>query len=208
MTELVTTRGRLVVDMFMTIDQVMQAPGAPGEDVAGGFEHGGWQAPYSDAESGAAITDDVLRMDALLLGRRTYDIFAEYWPNAASGDPIGAKLNGVPKYVASRSGLEPTWQGTTVIADIATEVDALKRRHREIHLIGSSDLLQSLLEHDLVDELSLWLYPIVLGTGRRVFTRGIPAAFELIEAPVAYPAGSVHLRYGRAGDVEYGDMGA
>lgn len=201
--------GELVVDMFMTLDQVMQAPGGPDEDPSGGFPFGGWQAAFQDAEGGAAILGNLLSMDALLLGRRTYDIFADYWPKAPEGDPIGAHLNAVPKYVASHSLSDPTWAGTTVLRDPATEVAALKEQHREIHLIGSGDLLQSLLAADVVDVLNLWLYPVVLGTGKRVFEGGvIPAAFTLDAAPVGYQSGAVQLTYRRAGDVVTGDMGS
>jgi len=200
--------GELVVDLFLTLDQVMQAPGGPDEDPSGGFPFGGWQAAFQDAEGGADIVAQVRSMDALLLGRRTYDIFAGYWPKAPADDPVAIHLNGVPKYVASRTLGEPTWAGTTVLREPALEVAALKERHREIHLIGSGDLLQTLLAADVVDVLNLWLYPVTLGTGRRVFEGGaIPASFTLDAAPAGYASGAVHLRYRRAGDVVTGRMG-
>jgi dihydrofolate reductase len=199
--------GRLIVNMFMTIDGVMQGPGAPDEDDEGGFVHGGWQAPFAEAESGQVILEELLQMDALLLGRKTYDVFAAYWPKAPADNPIGAHLNRIPKYVASRSAIDTRWSGTTAIRDVPGEVAELKRTHREIRLIGSGDLLQTLLTHDLVDGLNLWVYPVTLGSGKRVFPNGaIPAAFELAAPPLGSASGSVLLRYRRAGDPGYGDM--
>ena len=191
--------GMLAVDLFITLDGVYQAPGGPEEDPEHGFEYGGWQAPYLDDESGAVIGAGIDRLDALLLGRKTYDIFAGYWPNQGD-DPIAVKFNAVPKFVASRTLTDPTWQGTTVVSDVATEVRAIKDRFDEIHVIGSGDLARSLLAADLVDRLNLYLYPIAFGTGKRLFDAGtVPAAFRLAEPPVAYPKGAVSLVYERAG---------
>ena len=191
--------GILAVDLFITLDGVYQAPGGPEEDVEGAFEYGGWQAPYFDDESGAVIGAGIDRLDALLLGRKTYDIFAGFWPNMGD-DPIAVKFNAVPKFVASRTLTDPDWQGTTVVSDVATEVRALKDRFDEIHVIGSGALLPSLLEADLVDRLNLYLYPIAFGTGKRIFGTGtVPAAFELAEQPVVFPKGAVSLFYERAG---------
>ena len=191
--------GMLAVDLFITLDGVYQAPGGPEEDPEHGFEYGGWQAPYLDDESGAVIGAGIDRLDALLLGRKTYDIFAGYWPNQGD-DPIAVKFNAVPKFVASRTLTDPTWQGTTVVSDVATEVRAIKDRFDEIHVIGSGDLARGLLAADLVDRLNLYLYPIAFGTGKRLFDAGtVPAAFRLAEPPVAYPKGAVSLVYERAG---------
>ena len=191
--------GMLAVDLFITLDGVYQAPGGPEEDPEHGFEYGGWQAPYLDDESGAVIGAGIDRLDALLLGRKTYDIFAGYWPNQGD-DPIAVKFNAVPKFVASRTLTDPTWQGTTVVSDVATEVREIKERFDEIHVIGSGDLARSLLAADLVDRLNLYLYPIAFGTGKRLFDAGtVPAAFRLAEPPVAYPKGAVSLVYERAG---------
>lgn len=191
--------GMLAVDLFITLDGVYQAPGGPEEDPEHGFEHGGWQAPYLDDESGAVIGAGIDRLDALLLGRKTYDIFAGYWPNQGD-DPIAVKFNAVPKFVASRTLTDPTWEGTTVVSDVATEVRAIKDRFDEIHVIGSGDLARSLLAADLVDRLNLYLYPIAFGSGKRLFDAGtVPAAFRLVEPPVAYPKGAVSLVYERAG---------
>ena len=163
--------GMLAVDLFITLDGVYQAPGGPEEDPEHGFEYGGWPAPYLDDESGAVIGAGIDRLDALLLGRKTYDIFAGYWPNQGD-EPIAVKFNAVPKFVASRTLTDPTWEGTTVVSDVATDVRAIKDRFDEIHVIGSGDLARSLLAADLVDRLNLYLYPIAFGTGKRLFGEG------------------------------------
>jgi dihydrofolate reductase len=191
--------GMLAVDLFITLDGVYQAPGGPEEDPEHGFEYGGWQAPYLDDESGAVIGAGIDRLDALLLGRKSYDIFAGYWPYQGD-DPIAVKFNAVPKFVASRTLTDPTWEGTTVVSDVATDVRAIKDRFDEIHVIGSGDLARSLLAADLVDRLNLYLYPIAFGTGKRLFDTGtVPAAFRLAEPPRAFPKGAVSLVYERAG---------
>lgn len=189
--------GILAVDLFITLDGVYQAPGDPDEDRSGGFAYGGWQAPYFDDESGAVIGAGIDRLDALLLGRTTYEIFAGYWPN--QGDhPIAVKFNAVPKFVASRTLTSTTWEGTTVVSDLATEIPALKERFTEIHVIGSGALARSLIEVDLVDRLNLYLYPVAFGAGKRLFDGAVPAAFRLAEPPVAFPKGAVLLVYERA----------
>jgi dihydrofolate reductase len=193
--------GIISVDLFITLDGVYQAPGGPDEDREGGFEFGGWQGAYSDDEVGAAIGAGIDRMDALLLGRRTYDIFAAYWPNQGDGFPIAAKLNAVPKFVVSRSLTAPGWEGTIALSDVAG-VRALKDRFDEIHLIGSGNLARSLLDADLVDRLNLFLYPLTFGSGKRLFPDGTggPAAFRLAQPPQGFPKGATWLVYERAGD--------
>jgi dihydrofolate reductase len=201
--------GKLIVTEFVTLDGVAQAPGGPDEDREGGFAHGGWQAPVADPESGAVIFDEAKKMGALLLGRRTYEIFADYWPDAPQEIPFTGLLNGAPKYVASRSLSGPlAWQGSTLIAgDLAAGVTDLKTRHEEVHVIGSLNLLQSLLRLGLVDRMNLWLYPLVLGSGKQVFADGtVPTALRLIGS-VTYPNGTLHLTYGTAGVPTYGDLG-
>jgi dihydrofolate reductase len=200
--------GRLIVTEFQTLDGVAQAPGAPGEDPEGGFSHGGWQAPLIDDESGAVMFEQAKTMDALLLGRKTYEIFAGYWPTAPEEIPFTGLLNGVDKYVASRTLAEPlSWPGSTLLeGDFADSVEAVKSRHAEVHVIGSLDLVQSLLRFGLVDRLSLWVYPLLLGTGKRVFAGGtVPAALRLTES-VTYPNGTLHIGYEPAGLPTYGDM--
>lgn len=198
--------GIISVDLFITLDGVYQAPGGPDEDREGGFEYGGWQAPYFDDESGEAIGAGIERMDALLLGRKTYDIFAGYWPNQGD-DPIAVTFNALPKFVVSRSLTDPAWEGTTALSDVAA-VRELTDRFDEIHVIGSGDLVRSLLEADLVDRLNLWLYPVTFGSGKRLFadSTGVPAAFRLAQPPQGFPKGATWLVYERAGDVVTGDM--
>ena len=193
--------GILAVDLFITLDGVYQAPGGPDEDREGGFEYGGWQGAYFDDESGAVIGAGIDRIDALLLGRKTYDIFASFWPEQSGDDPIAAKLNAVPKFVASRTLTDPSWAGTTVIADVANEVRATKERFDEIHVIGSGDLVDSLLEANLVDRLNLYVYPLTLGTGKRLFGAAtIPAAFSLVQQPISVPKGAIALVYEHTGE--------
>jgi len=147
-------------------------------------------------------------MDALLLGRRTYDIFADYWPAAPEEISFTGLLNGVPKYVASRTVTGPlAWRGSTVIdGSVAEGVASIKERHEEVHVIGSLDLVQSLLRFGLVDRLELWLYPLLLGSGKQVFAGGtVPTALRLIES-VTYPNGVVQVAYDTAGTPIYGDM--
>lgn len=186
--------GRLTVTMFVTLDGVMQAPGAPDEDGEGGFKFGGWQAPLSDAAAGDDITANILVGDALLLGRTTYAIFANYWPSASG--PIAARFNGIPKYVVSRTLTTPTWEGTTVLkGDVSDAVRALKARHNDVHVWGSSQLVPELLRRGLVDVLDLYLYPVILGAGKRLFPEGVvPLTFTLTQSRT-YRTGAVHLRY-------------
>ena len=200
--------GQLIVTEFVTLDGVAQAPGGPDEDRDGGFTHGGWQAPLLDQESGRVLFEHARSMDALLLGRRTYDIFANYWPTAPEEIPFTDLLNGVPKYVASRTLAGPlAWQGSTLVAEgLAEGITSLKERHDEVHVIGSLNLVQSLLRFGLVDRLNLWLYPLLLGGGKRVFAEGAgPTALRLTES-VTYPNGTLHLAYEIAGAPALGNM--
>jgi dihydrofolate reductase len=201
--------GELIVNMFVTLDGVVQAPGEPSEDVEGGFEHGGWQASYLDEESGGVMFEDMAHVDALLLGRKTYEIFAAYWPQAPEEIPFTALLNNAPKYVASRTLESVEWNNSNLIqGEIANEVPRLKEQYGKIHVSGSADLVQTLLRHDLVDQLNLWVYPVVLGTGKKLFADGaVPAALELLES-ATFGKGTVLLRYRRAGSPTYGNLAA
>jgi dihydrofolate reductase len=166
---------KLIVSEFLTLDGVMQAPGDADEDRRGGFEHGGWQMPYFDEDAGAAITDIFLATGALLMGRVTYDIMAAFWPSAT--DEFATMMNSLPKYVASTTLKEPLeWSNSTLIkGDIAAEVAKLKQTPgKDIQVIGSGDLVQTLMEHDLVDEYRLMVHPLVLGSGWRLFREGSP----------------------------------
>lgn len=199
--------GRLIVTEFVTLDGVAQAPGGPDEDRDGDFVHGGWQAPLLvDEASGEVMFEEAKRMDALLLGRRTYEIFANYWPKASEDIPFTGLLNNAPKCVASRTLAEPlAWQGSTLLTgDFVESITAIKDRHDEVHVIGSLDLVQSLLLHGLIDRLNLWQYPVVLGSGKQVFGEGtVPTALRLTES-VTYPSGAIHLAYETAGSPTYG----
>lgn len=203
--------GRITIDLFTTLDGVAQAPGGPDEDTSSGFPYGGWQAPLIDETVGRVIGKGIDAMDALVLGRRTYDIFAAYWPQHTEGDEegaIGRKFDQIPKYVASRGTPVLDWPGTTQLGpDAAAEVAALRDRHEDIHVIGSVDLVHSLLAAAAYDVLALWVYPIVIGQGKKVFPDGAsPATLRLLAPPIASENGAVLLRYGPAGPLRTGDM--
>jgi dihydrofolate reductase len=203
--------GRIYIDLFTTLDGVAQAPGGPDEDRESGFPYGGWQAPLTDEVDGRSIGEGIAVMDALVLGRKTYDIFASYWPDhTGSASDIARKFNEIPKYVASRHPLTLDWAGTSQLGeDAVAEVAALREKHERIHVIGSVDFVQSLLSAGAYDELTLWVYPVVLGQGKKVFPDGAaPATLELLEPPLVSAKGAVLLRYGPAGEVRTGDMGA
>jgi len=196
--------GIIVANLFLTLDGVYQGPGGREEDTEGGFAFGGWQLPVSDAESEAAIEAGISHIDALLLGRKTYGIFASYWPHQS--DDIGGTLNRVPKYVVSSTLAAPDWAGTRVLPDAAA-AGRLREEYNQVHMFGSGVLVRSLLEADVLDRLHLWLYPVTLGQGKRLFDAGtIPATFRLAEPARTFPKGSVSLVYERAGEVETQDM--
>ncbi|GAA2402230.1 dihydrofolate reductase family protein [Actinomadura vinacea] len=197
----------ITLAVFLTLDGVMQGPGMPDEDRSGGFEHGGWQFPYADKELYRATADWFARADGFLLGRRTYDIFAAYWPTVTDpDDPIASRLNTLPKYVVSTTLDEPGWNNTTVVKGVE-EVAALRSRPgRELQVHGSGRLAQTLLDHGLIDELRLWTYPVILGSGKRLFEPGrVPAALRLVSSE-ATGSGSVLSVYRPAGKPAYGDF--
>lgn len=199
--------GLIHIDLFTTLDGVAQAPGGPEEDPANDFAFGGWQAPLMDGVVGEQIDAGMAGMDALLLGRRTYDIFAAYWPGA--GGEIARLFNRLPKYVASRRRPTLDWAGSTLLGpDVAAAVRELRDRHTNIHVIGSLDFVQTLFAERLFDRLSLWVYPILLGGGKKVFARGVvPTNLTLIEPAVSSPMGAVLQRYALAdGTPGVGDM--
>jgi len=187
--------GTIHIDLFTTLDGVAQAPGGRDEDVDGGFEFGGWQAPLFDEVDGEQVGAGMHEMDALVLGRRTYDIFAGYWPH--QGGEIAELFNRLPKYVASRGTPDLGWSGTTQLGpDLAASVGELRERHSQVHVIGSLDLVQTLLAERLYDRLNLWVYPIVLGKGKKVFGDGaVPSNLTLLEPAVTSPKGAVILHY-------------
>ena len=179
---------RLTLHTFLTLDGVMQAPGGPDEDPSGGFGYGGWSAPYGGEESGAAITGWFEHASAFLLGRKTYQIFAAYWPRVTdAGNPIASKLNALPKYVASATLPSVDWANSTLLGgDVVTEVGKLKERPGdELQVHGSGELAQELIEADLVDEYRLMFIPVHLGSGRKLFRDGTrAAALRLIKSSV------------------------
>jgi dihydrofolate reductase len=200
--------GVIHIELFATLDLVGQSPGSPHEDPVG-FTFGGWQAPLLDEVAGAQVWDAYAGTDALLLGRRTYDIFAAYWPHQGDGNPIATLFNRVPKYVASRGRPDLSWAGSSQLgADLAVAVREVRERHENVKVVGSLNLVQSLLREKLFDRLDLWVHPVVLGTGKKVFDGGaVPTSLTLLEPPVAGPSGTVYLRYGLADGVPgTGDM--
>ncbi|OIB56239.1 dihydrofolate reductase family protein [Natrialba sp. SSL1] len=198
--------GTLVVGTFLTLDGVMQSPGGADEDRDGDFEHGGWSVTYWDEVMGETMDDQFAEADALVLGRKTYEIFAAHWPHVeTTDDPVAAKLNRMPKYVASETLDSVSWTNSTLLTDtVPTAVESLKAKRQDVILVqGSHDLLQTLLAHDLVDEFWLWIFPLTLGDGKRLFDDGaIPAALELTSAETS-STGVQLLRYERAGELEY-----
>ncbi|MCB5292500.1 dihydrofolate reductase family protein [Arthrobacter sp. SO3] len=201
--------GLIHIDLFTTLDGVAQAPGGPDEDADGGFAFGGWQAPLLDEVVGEQISSGMAGMDALLLGRRTYDIFAAYWPHE-DGD-IARLFNRLPKYVASRRTPALEWAGSTLLGpDVVAAVRELREQHANIHVIGSLDFVQTLFAERLFDRLTLWVYPILLGGGKKVFAGGVvPTNLRLIEPVVTSPKGAVLQRYALADGVPgVGDMSA
>ncbi len=197
---------RLTMTSFISLDGVMQAPGGPREDRSGAFLHGGWVMPYADADFGAFMVGVLSRAGAFLLGRGTYDIFARHWPRVTDpNDPIARALNELPKYVASRTLDRATWSRSTIVRDVRAEVARLKREEgRELQVHGSPGLAQTLLEYELLDELNVLQFPVVLGVGKRLFGSGaIPAAFELVRTK-ATGKGVVISTYRPAGRPTYG----
>jgi dihydrofolate reductase len=203
---------KLIVSMFMTLDGVMQAPGGPQEDPTGGFEHGGWSVNYWDDLMNEVMGAVYSVPFDLLLGRRTYEIFAAHWPYIAEDHPDGAaaaKLNHATKYVASRT-LKPadlTWSRSQLISDIPGQLAKVKQGEGPMILVhGSGDLVQSLLRHDLVDEFQIWTFPVVLGSGKRLFGEGTrPRALKLVESRTS-TSGVTIATYRPAGAVPIGSF--
>src|SRR5262245_2410194 len=176
---------KLVVAEFLSLDGVMQAPGGQDEDREGGFAHGGWQMGYNDDVSGGRIGASMTRTGAFLLGRKTYDIFAAYWPTQSDDNPFAKILNGMPKYVASMTLSEPlAWQNSTLLqGDVAKAVAELKEGEGgNIVVLGSGGLVQTLYENDLVDEYSLMIIPIVLGSGKKLFRELPEKPLKLVDS--------------------------
>jgi dihydrofolate reductase len=199
---------KLTVNTFMTLDGVMQAPGGPEEDTSGGFTHGGWSVNYWDEAMGKKMEEWMGKPNEILLGRKTYDIFAAYWPH--TNEPPADIMNNARKYVASRTLNKVEWQNSTLIrGDVGEEVASLKDQDGpEIQVHGSGDLIQTLLKHNLIDEFQIMLFPVLLGTGKRLFAGGtIPANLKVLDSEVA-STGVVIAKYQPAGDIPYGSFAA
>lgn len=197
---------KLIVLTFISLDGVMQAPGGPEEDISGGFKFGGWTVPYFDEAGGKVMAEQMGHPFDLLLGRKTYDIFAGYWPQ--HNDEIGAPINKATKYVVSHRPVTTDWKTTVQITgDVPAEIRKLKLQDGpELQVHGSANLIQTLLRNDLIDELWLKTFPVVLGTGKKLFADGtIPAAFT-VEKTTVTPSGVVIVNYKRAGEVKTGSF--
>jgi dihydrofolate reductase len=200
---------KLVVGTFLTLDGIMQAPGGPDEDREGGFRHGGWLVPYFDEKFLVVMTEWTIHAGAFLLGRKTYEIFASSWPKSTDpADEIATALNTRPKFVASRTLNKVDWNNSILLkGEVTEEVAKLKMQQGgEIQVHGSSDLLQTLLKHDLIDTLRIWQFPVVLGTGKRLFGEGaIPRSFRLVDTQLNSTGAVLHV-YERVGNLKYGEV--
>jgi len=200
---------KLIVLSFISLDGVMQAPGGPEEDPTGEFKHGGWVAGYGDDFLLKVMVKQMSKPFDLLLGRKTYEIFAAHWPYAnTSDDPFAARINDAKKYVASNTLTKLDWNNSELTkGDVRNEIKKIKEQDGpEIQVHGSSNLIQTLLQHDLVDELWLKIFPVTLGVGKRLFAEGtIPAGFKLLESEIS-PSGVIIASYERAGEVKTGSL--
>ncbi len=200
---------KVITGAFVSLDGVMQAPGGPEEDPTRGFKFGGWVVPHTDEVFGQAVDEMFGQPFDLLLGRKTYEIFAAHWPYAEGGedDSIAKLFNSTTKYVATRSAMDLTWTGSVALHDAAADVAQLKQEDGPALVTqGSSDLIQTLLANDLIDEIKTFTFPIVLGNGKKLFGNGArPAAFRLVDSRVT-TAGVMIARYQRAGAVPTGDF--
>ena len=198
---------RLTLHTFLTLDGVMQAPGGPEEDPSSGFTHGGWAFPFDDEDFGAAIAGWFAGAGAFLLGRHTYEIFSSYWPKITDPEnPVAAKLNALPKYVASTTLTSADWAGTTVLSgDVLTEVAKLKEQPGgELQIHGSGALAHTLIDADLIDEYRLLFFPVHLGSGKKLFRDGAKAASLRLLTSSVSSTGVVIATYEPAGPVQYG----
>jgi dihydrofolate reductase len=197
---------KLIVLTFLSLDGVMQAPGGPEEDPDADFKYGGWTVPYFDDAAGKLMAEQMAHPFDLLLGRKTYDIFAGYWPKAT--DETGQAINKARKYVVSHSPVKSDWKETqSITGDVVGKIKQLKTEARpELQVHGSGNLIQTLLKNDLVDEFWLKTFPVALGKGKRLFADGtMPVGFRLTKSEIT-PAGVVFANYARAGEVKTGSF--
>lgn len=201
--------GTVVATTFLSMDGVLQSPGLPDEDLSNGFDVGGWLVPHADDDMGRFVADVFSRVDAFLLGRKTYEIFEGYWPRVTDeNNPVATALNRLPKYVVSTTLRKAEWENSTLIAEnVAERVAELKRQYaNEIQVHGSGELIQTLREHDLIDEHHVLTFPVVLGTGKRLFPESCArSAFTLAGSQVT-STGTVISTYRRAGEVTTGSF--
>jgi dihydrofolate reductase len=198
---------KIIVLEFITLDGIMQAPGGPKEDPSGGFKYGGWTAPYFDDFAGKVMEEQMSKPFELLLGRTTFEIFASYWPHHSAGWP---GVNEAKKYVVSHEEMKLKWKNSVLLKDnVVAKVKRLKEQDGlDLQVYGSGNFLQTLLKHDLVDEFWLKIFPITLGSGKRLFADGTsPAAFNLTDSKVSQ-LGVIIANYKRAGEVKTGSLGA
>ena len=198
---------KLIVSTFVTLDGVMQAPVGPEEDPTGGFTYGGWTVNYWDDMMGQVMGESMAKPSELLLGRKTYEIFAAHWPYVKD-DPVADKLNSVKKYVVSRTLGEVTWNNSTLVrGNVAQAIRNLKeQKGPELQVHGSGNLIQTLLKHDLIDEFRLWIFPVTIGKGKRLFGEGTqPVNLKLIDSKTS-TTGVIIATYEPAGDLKTGSF--
>ncbi|PWB51288.1 MAG: riboflavin biosynthesis protein RibD [Candidatus Methanoperedenaceae archaeon] len=198
---------KLIINTFVTLDGVMQAPGGPEEDPTGGFVWGGWSFNYWDDMMGQVMGESMAKPFELLLGRKTYEIFAAHWPYIKD-DPVADKLNSVMKHVISRTLNEASWNNSMLVkGNVVQAIRALKeQKGPDIQVHGSSNLIQTLLKHDLIDEFRLWIYPVTIGKGKRLFGEGtLPSSFKLINSKIS-TTGVIIATYETAGELKTGSF--
>lgn len=201
---------KIITTTFVTADGVMQAPGGPKEDTSGGFAYGGWQTSFpSDSLMDSTLSDIMHAPFELLLGRTTYDIFASYWPHAKTDLEVADPFNTTKKYVVSHNAFDPSWHNSVCITgDVAAQLQQLKAREgADLWVWGSGNLIQTLLKHHLIDQMHLWIYPITVGNGKRLFAEGTqPQEFRLVDAKVS-STGVIIATYQPGGPVKTGTVG-
>jgi len=201
---------KIITITFVTLDGVMQAPGGPEEDTSSGFKYGGWQFGYLDAMSGEIINDLMRQPFELLLGRRTYDIFASYWPTAKTDNEVAVPFNKTKKYVVSHTPQTLSWNNSTLITgDVVAQLQKLKEQDGpDLHVWGSGTLIQTLLNNDLIDRMHVWIHPLIIGEGKRLFEAGVkPQGFKMTDSKVS-TTGVVIATYEPAGMFKTGTIGA
>lgn len=201
---------KIITTTFITLDGVMQAPGGPEEDKTSGFKYGGWQAPFMEDEALTSIITKLMTTPfELLLGRKTYDIFAAYWPTAQTDGEVAVPFNAAKKYVVSHESFEPTWNNSRCISsDVVSELKKLKEMDGpDLVVWGSGNLIQTLLEHHLIDRMHLWIHPVTIGTGKKLFESGTqPETFKLVDSKIG-TNGIIYATYEPAGELRTGTVG-